>query len=141
MNLKNFRLLDTSSTFLNLGSYNYLGFAQSEGPIANDTIEKIKQYGWAISSPRQELGTNTLHFELEKLTAEFLGVEDAIVFGMGFATNALNLPAIINSNCLVLSDEYNHSSIILGIKLSGATSTVYKHNGIITIIYYDILFV
>lgn len=52
---------------------------------------------------------------------------------MGFATNALNLPAIINSNCLVLSDEYNHSSVILGIKLSGATSLVYKHNGIITI--------
>ncbi|XP_025411695.1 serine palmitoyltransferase 2 [Sipha flava] len=126
-----FKLLDTKSTFLNLGSYNYLGFAQSDGPIADDTINIIKKYGWAIGSPRQELGTNHLHFELEKLTAEFLGVDDAIVFGMGFATNALNLPAIINSNCLVLSDEYNHSSVISGIKLSGATSLVYKHNDIL----------
>lgn len=67
--------------------------------------------------------------ELEHLTAEFLGVDDAIVFGMGFATNALNLPAIMNSQCLVLSDEYNHASVILGIRLSGAVSVVYNHNG------------
>lgn len=89
----------------------------------------IKKYGWAIGSSRQELGTNSLHLELEQLTAEFLGVDDAIVFGMGFATNTLNLPAIMNPECLVLSDEYNHASIIIGIRLSGATSIVYKHNG------------
>lgn len=115
---------------MNLGSYNYLGFAQNKGPCAENTKDIIKKYGWATSSSRQELGTNNLHLELEQLTAEFLGVEDAIVFGMGFATNALNLPAIINSECLVLSDEYNHASVILGIRLSGATSVVYKHNGI-----------
>lgn len=69
--------------------------------------------------------------ELEQLTAEFLGVEDAIVFGMGFATNALNLPAIMNPQCLVISDEYNHASVILGIRLSGAISIVYKHNGML----------
>lgn len=125
-----FELLETKSTFLNLGSYNYLGFAQNEGPCAENTKDIIKKYGWATSSSRQELGTNNLHLELEQLTAEFLGVEDAIVFGMGFATNALNLPAIINSECLVLSDEYNHASVILGIRLSGATSVVYKHNDI-----------
>lgn len=122
--------MDTKSTFLNLGSYNYLGFAQNGGQCARDTVDIIKKYGWAVSSSRQELGTNHLHLELEQLTAEFLGVDDAIVFGMGFATNALNLPAIINSKCLVISDEYNHASVILGIRLSGATSMVYKHNGI-----------
>ncbi|CAI6360454.1 unnamed protein product [Macrosiphum euphorbiae] len=126
-----FELLDTKSTFLNLGSYNYLGFAQSEGPCADDTKDIIKKYGWAVSSSRQELGTNNLHLELEQLTAAFLGVDAAIVFGMGFATNALNLPSIINSECLVLSDEYNHASVILGIRLSGATSVVYKHNDVI----------
>lgn len=122
--------MDTKSTYLNLGSYNYLGFAQNSGPCAEDSIESIKKYGWAIGSSRQELGTNILHKKLEKLTAAFLGVDDAIVFGMGFATNTLNLPAILNSECLVLSDEYNHASLILGIRLSGATSAVYKHNGI-----------
>lgn len=75
--------------------------------------------------------------KLEQLTAEFLGVDDAIVFGMGFATNSLNLPALMNSECLVLSDEYNHASVILGIRRSGATSVIYKHNGIY--IYYSLL--
>ncbi|XP_050424404.1 serine palmitoyltransferase 2 [Adelges cooleyi] len=125
-----FEVLDTTSKFLNLGSYNYLGFAQNTGLCFDDTVRAIKRYGWTIGSSRQELGTNPLHLELEKLTAEFLGVDDAIVFGMGFATNALNLPAIITPQCLVLSDEYNHASVILGIRLSGAISMVYKHNDV-----------
>lgn len=68
------------------------------------------------------------HEELETLTARFLGVEDAIAFGMGFATNALNLPSLLSKGCLVLSDEKNHASLILGVRLSGATVKVFKHN-------------
>jgi serine palmitoyltransferase len=59
--------------------------------------------------------------ELEDLVAEYLGVEDAMVFGMGFATNSLNLPALACKNSLIVSDQYNHSSLILGSRLSGAT--------------------
>ena len=69
-----------------------------------------------------------IHEELEQLTARFLGVEDAIVFGMGFATNSLNLPSLLNPGCLVFSDEKNHASLILGLRLSGATIRVFKHN-------------
>lgn len=61
-----------------------------------------------------------LHFELEKLTAEFLGMEDVIACCTGFATNALNLPVILSEECLVLSDERNHASMISGIRLSKA---------------------
>lgn len=50
---------------------------------------------------------------------------------MGFATNVLNLPAIMDSDCLVLSDEYNHASVIAGVRLSKATSKVFNHNGIV----------
>jgi serine palmitoyltransferase len=66
--------------------------------------------------------------ELEKTTARFVGTEDAIVFGMGFATNALNLPSLVSPGCLVLSDEKNHASLILGLRLSGATIKVFRHN-------------
>jgi serine palmitoyltransferase len=66
--------------------------------------------------------------ELEKTTARFVGTEDAIVFGMGFATNALNLPSLVCPGCLVLSDEKNHASLILGLRLSGATIKVFRHN-------------
>lgn len=69
-----------------------------------------------------------IHNELEKLTARFMGVEDAIVFGMGFATNALTLPSLVGKGCLVLSDAKNHASLILGLRLSGATVRVFKHN-------------
>ena len=47
---------------------------------------------------------------------------------MGFATNALNLPSLLTPGCLVISDEKNHASIILGLRLSGATIKVYRHN-------------
>lgn len=51
-----------------------------------------------------------------------------MVFGMGFATNSLNLPSLLSPGCLVLSDEKNHASIILGLRLSGATVKKYRHN-------------
>ena len=74
------------------------------------------------------LGTMTIHQELEQLVAHFVGAEDAITFGMGFATNSLNLPTLVSKGCLVLSDENNHASLILGLRLSGATIRVFKHN-------------
>jgi len=40
-------------------------------------------------------GNFVLHAELEKLVAEFVGVESAVVFGMGFATNSMNIPALV----------------------------------------------
>ena len=73
-------------------------------------------------------GTHPLIVELEETTARFLGVEAAVVFGMGFATNALNLPILVSPGCLVLSDEKNHASLILGLRLSGATIRVFRHN-------------
>lgn len=111
-----------------MGSYNYLGFASSTGPCADNSIKSIEEYGVALGSSRRELGTIPLHHELEQLTARFLGVEDAIVFGMGFATNSLNLPSLLSPGCLVISDEKNHASIILGLRLSGATIRVFRHN-------------
>lgn len=126
--LYKYRFTGTETRCLNLGSYNYLGFAANTGPCAENSIESIKQYGLASCSSRRELGTNDLHIELEELTARFMGVDDAIVFGMGFATNALNLPSLLSPGCLVVSDEKNHASIILGLRLSGATIRVFHHN-------------
>lgn len=68
-----------------------------------------------------------MHLELEKLTAEFLGIEDAVVYSTGFSTNALNLPVILSKDCLVLSDQKNHASMILGIRLAGSKVVKYAH--------------
>jgi hypothetical protein len=65
-------------------------------------------------------GTSAIHRELEQLVAQYIGQEDAITFGMGFATNAASIPAIAGPGSLVLSDALNHTSIVAGVKASGA---------------------
>lgn len=40
------------------------------------------------------LGNLDRHEDMEKLVARFLGVESAMAFGMGFATNSMNIPAL-----------------------------------------------
>ena len=65
-------------------------------------------------------GTTQLHVDLERMVADFVGQEDAITFGMGFATNSVVIPALVGKGCLVLSDSLNHASIVSGVRGSGA---------------------
>lgn len=111
-----------------MGSYNYLGFAQNEGRCADEVELSLRAHGVSYNSPRAEAGTHALHVELEKLTAEFVGTEDAIVCSMGFATNSTIIPALMGKGCLIVSDELNHASIINGCRNSGSTTRVFKHN-------------
>ncbi|XP_028994598.1 serine palmitoyltransferase 2-like [Betta splendens] len=113
---------------INLGSYNYLGFAENTGPCLDSVAEVTEKYGVGVASTRQETGNLDRHEELETLVARFLGVESAMAFGMGFATNSMNIPALTGKGCLILSDELNHVSLVLGARLSGSTIRVFKHN-------------
>ena len=74
-------------------------------------------------------GTLAIHNELEGLVVRFVGKPAAMVFGMGFATNSANIPALVGKGDLIISDELNHTSLILGARLSGAKIKVFKHNG------------
>ncbi|CAH0714031.1 unnamed protein product, partial [Brenthis ino] len=123
-----FKFTGTEKKCINLGSYNYLGFAAPTGECADAAEAATRRYGLALASSCAELGSTPLHDELERTTAEFLGVEAAVVFGMGFATNALGLPALAARGALVLSDENNHASLILGLRLAGVTVRVFRHN-------------
>ncbi|KAI1378491.1 serine palmitoyltransferase [Hypoxylon crocopeplum] len=113
---------------LNMSSYNYLGFAQSEGPCANAVEECVKRYGLSFCSPRADSGTSDLVCEVEREVASFVGKPAAMVFSMGFVTNASSFPALVSKGCLILSDELNHASIRLGARLSGAVIRSFKHN-------------
>jgi serine palmitoyltransferase len=115
---------------LNFESYNYLGFTDRVEYIEKNVLKILHQYGVGMCSSRAEYGTSLLHKAVEKRVAEYVGKEDAIIFGMGFATNSTGLPTLVSKNSLVLSDMDNHSSIILGLRHSGATVKVFKHNGI-----------
>ncbi len=125
-----FKLTGTTTETLNMSSYNYLGFAQSEGPCADFVEENIKRYGVTVNSARADVGTSDLHVEAEELIARFVGKESAMVFSMGFGTNATAFPALIGKGCLVISDELNHASIRFGARLSGAMIEMFKHNDV-----------
>jgi len=113
---------------LNISSYNYLGFAQGKGACADAVEESVERYGLAACGTRLESGTLDLHVQAEALVASFLGMEDALISSMGFATNSTIIPALVSKGCLVISDELNHASIRFGVRLSGANVRTFKHN-------------
>ncbi|XP_013382088.1 serine palmitoyltransferase 2-like [Lingula anatina] len=47
---------------------------------------------------------------------------------MGFATNSMNIPTLMGKGTLILSDELNHASLVLGSRLAGCQIQVFKHN-------------
>mmetsp|Transcript_3800 Transcript_3800/g.5654 ORF Transcript_3800/g.5654 Transcript_3800/m.5654 type:complete len:624 (+) Transcript_3800:130-2001(+) len=114
---------------LNLGSYNYLGFADDwNATCQNPVLDALHRLPVSCSSSRHEAGTTILHKHLESLVAEFLGKEDAIVYNMGFNTNATTIPALLSKGDLLLSDESNHTSIVNGARASGAFVKTFRHN-------------
>ncbi|KAI4861608.1 serine palmitoyltransferase [Hypoxylon rubiginosum] len=125
---ESYEYLGTTTETLNMSSYNYLGFAQSEGPCANAVEECVRRYGLSFCSPRADSGTSDLVCEVEREVAAFVGKPAAMVFSMGFVTNASSFPALVSKGCLILSDELNHASIRLGARLSGAVIRSFKHN-------------
>jgi len=112
----------------NLASYNYLGFANTDGICADSAVNAVNVSGISAASTEQELGRQAIHNDIERETAEFLGVEEAMCFGMGFATNSMNIPVLVDGKSLIISDSCNHASIITGCRLSGATIKTFKHN-------------
>ncbi|KAI1313773.1 serine palmitoyltransferase [Xylaria venustula] len=125
---ESYKYLGTTTETLNMSSYNYLGFAQSEGPCANAVENCVQKYGLSLCSSRADAGTSDFICEVEQAVADFVGKADAMVFSMGFVTNASTFPALVSKGCLIISDELNHASIRLGARLSGAVIRSFKHN-------------
>lgn len=73
---------------LNLGSYNYLGYAEVPGGVHSSVRAALSQYGAAACDVSVSTGRSAVLRQLERTVADFLGKQDAIVVGMGFATNS-----------------------------------------------------
>ncbi|CBI21293.3 hypothetical protein VitviT2T_022150 [Vitis vinifera] len=127
-NNKTLKRTSNISRCLNLGSYNYLGFAASDEYCTPRVIESLKKFSPSTCSSRADGGTIMMHNELEKYVANFVGKPAAIVFGMGYVTNSAILPVLISKGGLIISDSLNHSSIVNGARGSGATIRVFQHN-------------
>ncbi|VDL76629.1 unnamed protein product [Nippostrongylus brasiliensis] len=128
------RFTGTETEVINMGSYNYLGFSHNDGPCAEEAARYIDMYGLHIGSTRHERGNHVVHDQIEKCVAHYLGVEAAICFPMGFGTNSMNIPSLVDKvrlepfDSLFYFDELNHASLVLGCRVSGATVKVFKHN-------------
>jgi len=131
--LNDLKLTEKRRMCVNLSSYNYLGFGGVDEYCTPAARKAVRELGWSSSGTRTEGGTKEIHCELEREVAKYLSKEDALVLGMGFATNSTILPALFEakaggSGILVLSDELNHRSIVEGVRLSGATVRAFAHN-------------
>ncbi|KAI3899339.1 hypothetical protein MKW92_003785 [Papaver armeniacum] len=121
------RTMNTSKC-LNLGSYNYLGFAASDEYCTPRVVESLKKFSPSTCSTRVDGGTTILHVELEECVAKFVGKPAAMVTGMGYVTNSAILPVLIRKGGLIISDSLNHNSIVNGARVSGAIVRVFEHN-------------
>ncbi|RYP85760.1 hypothetical protein DL770_004991 [Monosporascus sp. CRB-9-2] len=126
-----YRYLGTTTETLNMSSYNYLGFAQSDGPCADAVENCVRKYGLSFCSPRADAGTSDLVSDVERDMAAFVGKPAAMVFSMGFVTNSSTIPALVSKGCLIISDELNHASIRIGARLSGAVIRCFRHNDMV----------
>ncbi|HTY64215.1 MAG TPA: aminotransferase class I/II-fold pyridoxal phosphate-dependent enzyme [Acidobacteriota bacterium] len=111
---------------LNFSSYNYLGFSGHPEVVAA-AKEAIDRYGTSVSASRLVSGERPVHRELECGLAKHIGVEDAVVFVSGHATNVTTIGHLFDKNDLILHDSLCHDSILQGIYLSGAKRYSFPH--------------
>jgi 8-amino-7-oxononanoate synthase len=112
---------------INFSSYNYLGMS-GDPVVTKAAKESLDQYGSSVSASRLVSGEKTLHRELERAIADFIGVADSIVYVGGHATNETTIGHLFGPGDLVLHDSLAHNSIIQGAILSGARRRAFPHN-------------
>lgn len=112
---------------LNFCANNYLGLSSHPDVVAA-AHQTLDTHGFGMSSVRFICGTQDIHKELERRTAEFVGAEDCILYAAAFDANGGVFEPLLGDEDAIISDELNHASIIDGIRLSKAKRFRYKHN-------------
>jgi 8-amino-7-oxononanoate synthase len=113
-------------SLINFASNDYLGLAGDERLI-QAAIEATKELGTGSTGSRLLSGHRELHRELERAIASLKQTEDALVFSSGYLANLGAITALVGQRDLIFSDQYNHSSLKNGAKLSGAKVIDYLH--------------
>jgi glycine C-acetyltransferase len=112
---------------LNFCANNYLGLSSHPDVLEAAKIA-IDSHGFGMSSVRFICGTQDIHKELESKIADFLGMEDAILYAAAFDANGGLFEPLLTEEDAIISDELNHASIIDGIRLCKAKRFRYKNN-------------
>jgi 8-amino-7-oxononanoate synthase len=112
---------------LMVGSNNYLGLFD-EPKIKAAAIAAIEKYGTSTCGSRFLNGTYSLHVELEKKLARFMGKEEALTFSTGMQTNLGTISALAGRDDVIVLDRMVHASIMDAVRLSYAHVAKFKHN-------------
>ncbi len=112
---------------INLCANNYLGLA-GDPRLIKAAQKALDRYGYGMASVRFICGTQTVHKELEAKIADFLGMDDAILYSSCFDANGGLFETLLSEQHAIISDALNHASIIDGVRLCKAQRFRYRNN-------------
>lgn len=116
-----------SRKILMFGSNDYLDLTW-DPRVKEAATAAIRQYGTGCSGSRLLNGTLPIHIQLEEELAEFMGKEEAIVFGTGFQANYAVIAALATEGETILCEHNLHASLVDGALRSAARTMRYRHN-------------
>ena len=119
--------------FTMIGSNNYLGLT-NHPKVKEAAIEAVRKFGTSCTGSRFLNGTLHMHLELEERLAKFVGMEAGLVYSTGFQVNLGSIPAVMDREDIIITDQEVHASIIDGVRMARIQKNVqlkyYKHNDI-----------
>ncbi len=123
--------LETKKQIVVWCTNDYLGMSRHP-KVLESAIRSIKEMGVGAGGTRNISGNNSAIIDLELLLADLHNKDKALTFTSGYVANDATLQALakIIPDLVFLSDEYNHASIIAGIRNSRAEKYIYRHNNI-----------
>jgi 5-aminolevulinate synthase len=110
-------------------SNDYLGMGQHP-KVIGAMVETATRMGTGAGGTRNIAGTNHPLVELERELADLHGKPAALVFTSGYVSNQTGISTIARliPSCLILSDAYNHNSMIEGIRQAQCEKKIFRHN-------------
>jgi 7-keto-8-aminopelargonate synthetase-like enzyme len=118
---------ESGAQVVNFCTNNYLGLCNEPRVMAAANYAFFR-WGFGLASVRFICGTQHVHKELERRMADFLGMNDALLYSSAFDANGGVFEPLLDDRSAIISDELNHASIIDGVRLAKAKRFVYRNN-------------
>jgi 5-aminolevulinate synthase len=110
-------------------SNDYLGMGQHP-KVIGAMVETATRMGTGAGGTRNIAGTNHPLVELERELADLHRKDAALVFTSGYISNETGISTLarLMPNCLILSDAWNHNSMIEGVRQAHCEKQIFRHN-------------